>query len=304
MTDAKGDIKLSRDGEVTYLNHGRLGYDRLIRGVYGHLPAPTRDPWNDRRQALVRRAQAVAAAYPDAVLCGVTALQVLGVAMPSELEDWDNCHVIVGPGAYRPVRQGVVAHRSLVSPRAWRVVEGIPVLHPADCWLQLRGASDNNLIEVADGLFRRHAPLLRLDAMNKRLAELAGAPGVKRARRLMRWVRPGTDSIYETRTRLVLVRAGLPCPLVNPEVVCPLAKRRYYLDMAYMAERIGVEYDGGQHVGDTDQMESDADRRRHLQDEGWMVITVTKKRLDNPSEIVRSVESALIVRRAAVAAAW
>jgi len=306
MTDSSGDIKLARDGDVTYRNFSRLGYERLLRGVYGQL-APVEDPdkWQARRRQFLRRVHAVMAAYPGTViLCGVTALQVLGVALPSHLEDWQNCHVIVAPGAYRPQRRGVIAHRSLTPPQAWRLIDGLPVLHPVDCWLQLRGASDNDLIEVGDGFLRKRKPLLTLDAMNRRLNQLTGVDGVKRARSVMRWLRPRTESIYETRIRLLLVRAGLPCPLVDHEVFCPSVGRAYHLDMGYDEEKIGVEYDGRDHVKDTEQMEIDATRRRHLQDEAWMLITITAGQLKDERAIVRSVEAALVLRRAANTNAW
>jgi len=306
MTDSSGDIKLAGQGDVTYRNYSRLGYDRLLRGVYGR-PAHVDGlgEWEARRPKFIRRVQAVIAAYPGSVvLCGPTALQVLGVALPSHLEDWQNCHVIVGPGEYRPRRRGVIAHRSLTPPHAWRMVDGLPVLHPVDCWLQLRGASDDDLIEVGDGFLRKRKPLLTLDAMNRRLNELSGVHGVKRVRPMMRWLRPRTESIYETRIRLVLVKAGLPCPLVDHEVFCSSAGRTFHLDTGYKEEKIGVEFDGRDHVKDTEQMEIDAIRRRILQDEGWMLITITSGQLRDKPAIVRSVESALVLRRAAKANAW
>jgi very-short-patch-repair endonuclease len=67
--------------------------------------------------------------------------------------------------------------------------------------------------------------------------------------------------------------------------------------MAYPRQKIGVEYDGAVHVGDRRQMEIDAARRRDLQDEGWMIITVTASQLRDPRRLAQSVEAALVVRR-------
>jgi len=299
------DIKLSRDGEVTYRNYARLGYHHLTHGAYGRLVSATdSDPWKARRQQFLAHVEAVLAVYPgQVILCGPTALQVLGVALPTHLEDWENCHVMVGPDEYRPVRRGVIAHRTIVKPHTWPGAP-YPVLHPVDCWLQLRQASQADLIEVGDGLLRRKKPLLTLAELNQRLAELDGRRGVKQARGIVRWLRPDTDSIYETRTRLVLVKAGLPCPTVNCKVYCQTENFVYHLDMGYQEEKVGVEYDGVVHVGDRAQMEIDMTRRRHLQDQGWLIITVTAKQLQNPSAIIRSVETALLFRRNALANAW
>ena len=294
-------------GQVTCRNYSRLGYDRLIRGVYGHTPRMQgMDEWEQRRTTFIARTRAVMAAYAgkEAFLFGNTALQVLGVALPTRLEDWDTCHILVPKGVTRPVRVGVVAHRSIYPLRQWALAYGLPVLNPVEHWLQLSGASVDEMIEVGDGFLRRRQPLLSLDTMNAALASYARRQGVARATEAMKWVRPNTDSLYETITRLVLVHAGLPEPTVNLEVHCPSSGMTYHLDMGYDKEKVGVEYDGAVHVGDRTQMEIDANRRRILQDEGWLIITVTAAQLRTPEQVVRSVESALILRRSAMSASW
>jgi len=234
-----------------------------------------------------------------AVLYGPSAFQALGVALPEALQDWDNCHILVPSGGYLPIRRGVVAHQTKLPPTVWRTIGGLPLLHPVDHWLQLRRASIDHLVEVGDGLLRRQSPLLTLDAIWARLSQLDGVPGIKPARRAARWLVPGTDSLYETRTRLVLIHGGLPVPAVNCAVYCGSAGRWYHVDLGYDMEKVAVEYDGLVHVGNRVQMEIDARRRRELQDEGWLIITVTAEQLRRPLEIVRSVETALILRRSA-----
>jgi len=290
------ELKLSRDGEVTAHNYRSLGYERLSWGVYGHQPdVGDANEYEARRLRFIAHVQASLAPYQGApvVLYGATALQVLGVALPSHLEDWDTCHVLVPRGAYRPVRAGVVGHRATGEVKVWRMVDGLPVMHPVDHWTQLRGATNNDLVEVGDGLVRRRRPLLTIAQIERRLSELAGSTGVKPVRRAMRQVLPRTDSIYETRTRLIMTDWGLPCPRVNPAV--QTGRRIYHVDMAYLPERIGVEYDGRGH-GETPQIDVDAERRRELQDEGWLIITVTAKHLAHPAEFLRSIERALVLR--------
>jgi hypothetical protein len=153
-------------------------------------------------------------------------------------------------------------------------------------------------VEVSDGLMRRQHPLLTQSDFTQRLLQLEGATGIKALRRIQRWVKPGTDSLYETRTRMILIRSGLPCPEVNFAVWCPSAGRTYHVDMAYPSAKVAVEYDGAVHVGDRRHMEIDAFRRRDLQEAGWIVITVTSAQLRRPDTLVRSVETALILRHA------
>ena len=301
------DIHLARTGPVTSRNYQRLGYRRLTRGVYGRVPAlPDHDPYEQRRASFLAHTFAVMAAYQGtgAVLYGVTALQVLGVELPEPLEDWERCHVLLPRGGFHPQRDRVVLHRTdrPVVPRWHRW--GLPLLHPVEHWIQLRGATDDQLIEVGDGLVRRQRPLVTWNGLVTALGQCAGRPGASRVAGVLKWVRPGTDSLYETRTRLILVHAGLPCPIVNLLVDCPAVGETYRIDMSYAPEKLGVEYDGRIHGQTRQQMDDDALRRRHLQDDGWMLITVTAGQLANPPGIVRSVESALVLRRAALTQAW
>ncbi|MDR0784198.1 MAG: hypothetical protein LBE83_10645, partial [Propionibacteriaceae bacterium] len=260
-------IELARSGRVNCQNYRRLGYDRLSYGVYGRTLERELDQWKARRQrflALVR-AITVLCADQDATLYGASALQVLGVALPERLQDWDNCHILVPTGRFRPQRRGVVTHRTTTMPPIWRRYKNsLPTLHPVDHWLQLRG-TDDELVEVADGLMRRKDPLIREEDFRRRLSELGDTPGIKKARRVARLVVPRTDSIYETRLRLLLVRAGLPQPEVNYSIYCNDVAMEYHVDMGYPRQKVAVEYDGADHVGDRKQMFRDAERRRDLQ---------------------------------------
>jgi len=292
------DLKIARSGEVTCHNFARLGYKRLTWGVYGP-PVDTlgADNFEARRQRFVQRVRAVIAAYQgtSVALHGCTGLQVLGVALPESAEDWDNIHLCVPIGVSRPRRRGVVAHATSRLD-IWRMVRGVPVLHPVDLWVQLRGLTQDELVEVGDGLVRRQRPLLTIAQLRKRLDELAGAHGVEPVRRVARFVTPGTDSMYETRVRMLIVRAGLPTPVVNLPAPVPSIGRTYHLDMGYEEERIGVEFDGRIHVGDGRQMDIDAARHRDLQDAGWFIIRVTASHLSDPRQFLRPLERALIMR--------
>ena len=226
--EGMSDIHLASAGEVTSRTYSRLGYQRLTRGVYGRAPTTEGMDLHQRRRAeFLARTRAVMARYGSlgAVLFGPTAFQVLNVALPQTLEDWDTCHILLPPGAAR-------------------------------------------------------------------------------VRRALRWVRSGTDSLYETRLRLVVVRAGLPEPAVNLPVRCATSSVPFHLDLGFEAEKVGLEYDGAVHVGNREQMEFDARRRRLLQDDGWLIITVTAAQLRAPAQVIASVEQALALRRAAVARAW
>jgi len=187
------DIHLARTGLVTHCNYQRLGYQRLARGVYGHVvPISGLDTWQARQVSFINHVHAVMAAYAgkSVVLYGSTALQVLGVALPTPLQDWNNCHLLVPAASRRPERSGVIAHRTHSLPPTWRMVDGLPVLHPVDHLLQLGNATIDQLVEVGDGLMRRRKSLLTFDQAIRRISELDGVSGVKRVRRAAKWFAP------------------------------------------------------------------------------------------------------------------
>jgi very-short-patch-repair endonuclease len=52
-------------------------------------------------------------------------------------------------------------------------------------------------------------------------------------------------------------------------------KRRF--DLCYPELRLIIEYDGRQHAADTDQWNSDLDRREELDDEEYRILVVTAR---------------------------
>jgi len=282
---------------INYRNYQRLGYQRLLQGVYAPSTTAEGDPWQLRRLNWQTRVKAVLKHYADKqpVLYGATALQALGVALPQAAQDWDVIHIMIAEGIERPRRAGVAAHRGRPGRSVWRTVNGMPVLHPVDHWLQIRGVTDDELTEIGDGFVRRKNPLLTIYQMQHRLSELSHEPGVVPVRRAMRLVLPDTDSIYETKTRLLMIRCGLPTPTVNYPVWCPRSDFTYLIDMGYPDQKIGIEYDGAYHGQSREQMSMDADRRRNLLDAGWFMITVTADQLNHPTDFLDSIRRALVL---------
>jgi hypothetical protein len=166
----------------------------------------------------------------------------------------------------------------------------------ASCWLQLASESTiDELVEVADAMTRRKHPFSTKAALAVAIDSHKGSPGITRARAALGLCREGTDSIPETDLRLLLVRGGLPTPIVNLVITDQWGEILYILDMAYDEAKLAIEYDGAYHVGNRQQMHQDAARRRALEDQGWRVITITSAdMLTNPDGIITSVRKALL----------
>jgi very-short-patch-repair endonuclease len=100
----------------------------------------------------------------------------------------------------------------------------------------------------------------------------------------------------ETRTRLVLVIAGLPGPVCQHEIQEDgmLVAR---VDLAYPRYRIAIEYDGECHR-ERSVFRRDAQRANQLRLLGWIVLRFTADDvLRHPNRMVAQVRSALALRQ-------
>jgi very-short-patch-repair endonuclease len=147
---------------------------------------------------------------------------------------------------------------------------GMPMTTPARTSFDL--ASGRDLIEAVvcvDALLNRR--LTTIGEISRYL--LRTPPGSARAARALRLSSPDAESPMETRTRLLLVLAGLPTPQVQVKVYdCGVVVAR--LDLAYPEHRLGVEYDGDQHR-DLATFRADAVRANQLRLCGWTVLRFT-----------------------------
>lgn len=79
------------------------------------------------------------------------------------------------------------------------------------------------------------------------------------------------ESVMETRCRLVLLQHGLPRPATQYRVRDTDDRPVARLDLAYPAQRVGVEYDGRDHR-DGDRTARDSRRDSALAALGWVVL--------------------------------
>jgi hypothetical protein len=133
----------------------------------------------------------------------------------------------------------------------------------------LANATDLKPVDV-EGLIPRHP----------------GVRGLVQLRQMLQLMDGGAESPQETRTRLLLVRSGLPKPETQIVVVdgsnYPFAR----LDMGYRAWKVGIEFDGAQHWTDPVQRTADIDRHAELTALGWLIIRVSNDLLRYRPEVV------------------
>lgn len=199
------------------------------------------------------------------VLAGVSAAAVHGTRWldpdaPAELVRGD--HV-------RPV-PGIVVRRATRLETC--VVDGMAATTPAQTAFDLaRRMPLDRAIETIDALC--NATDLKVHEIEELAAGNKGAHGIGAVPRVLALVDGGAASPPETRTRLLLIRAGLPQPETQIEVFDgdEFVARA---DMGWKQWRVLVEYDGAQHWTDPTQRTRDIDRYTVLPELGWTVLHV------------------------------
>ncbi|MFM2475367.1 endonuclease domain-containing protein, partial [Burkholderia cenocepacia] len=194
-------------------------------------------------------------------------------------------------------RTDVIGHRI----RARVVtVGGLPVESLEDCFVHVASLLDHDeLVAVGDAIVARtRRDRLEIADLVRNAEHFRGARGMSRVGRALGAVRVGSESPQETRTRLLLVRAGIREPELQIEVAADDGTLIGRLDMGWRELRLGVEYDGQHHRTDARQYAWDIERHRRLQEAGWEVIRVTAPDLADGARRMIAIIRAAIARRA------
>jgi hypothetical protein len=152
--------------------------------------------------------------------------------------------------------------------------------------------SVRRLVAVGDALVRRKAPLATMDDLARASLSTTRMRGIVSIRRAVALVRPGTESPAETELRLIVVGAGLPEPVIGHEVFHG-ARFVGTPDLAYVDERVALEYEGDGHRTDQKTFRYEIERKERFHDAGWRTIRVTAEHLRRPSQLVQRIRAAL-----------
>lgn len=255
-------------------------------GVYAH---------RDLGDSLELRCAALALAIPTAAAFSHdTAATLCGLPLPRGRAT--GVHISVPVEVTVPYLPGVVGHVGLDSGRVSTLGTGLRVVTPPRTWCDLAPSLNDLAAVILGDAVARHWG--GADRLRSEVAFRDGARGVVRMRRLVGWVRDRVDSPMETRSRLLVVRAGLPEPECGREVHANDGGGWIATpDLRWSRYKVAVEYDGAHHTKSRQRRNNDVARNRGLEDDGWKVIVLTADDvLRFPDETVHRIRRALVER--------
>jgi len=187
----------------------------------------------------------------------------------------------------------IVVHSDTLLPDEVVEVDGVVLTTPARTAFDI-GRRTSRLLAVQRLDALANATDIKVADVERVVAHHKGARGIRYLRRILPLIDGGAESPQESRTRLVLVDAGLPAPETQIRVCNPFGDFIARLDMGYRELLVGIEYDGPQHWTDPAQRANDIDRDAELKAERWFIIRVSSDLLRHrPATVVSRVEEAL-----------
>ena len=136
-----------------------------------------------------------------------------------------------------------------------------------------------------------HRRLLKLGDLKVWLDDHDRYPGTARLRRVMELAEPATESVMETRLRLLIVLARLPRPQAQVRLHDDAGRFVGRPDLYYPQQRLAIEYDGSTH---RESLTADNRRQNRLLNSGYKLLRFSAADvLSTPDSVVALVRQAL-----------
>ena len=225
-----------------------------------------------------------------AVLAGLSASAALG----AKWIDADTPVELIHTNRRPPT--GIIVHTDRLLEAETRIAGGLPVTTPARTAFDLgRRLTLEDGVECIDALMNATGVKpLEIEAVMSRHPR---ANGLCQLRKTLALVDGGAESLYESRTRLLLVQAGFPRPETQIEVFDHHGFFVARIDMGWRDYQVGVDFEGKHHWTDPRQFTKDVDRYARLPELGWTDVRLTSGIFHNtPQQFLRRVGDGLMAR--------
>jgi hypothetical protein len=172
-------------------------------------------------------------------------------------------------------RGGVDGGTRDLGPQDVMTVHGVKVTTPLRTALDLGcNLRRREALAVLDQFMRLHG--ITREQLAREAVRFFRRRGVVQLRQMIALADPLAESPRESWTRLAILDAGLPAPVLQHWIHVE-GVPTYRLDHCYPRHRVAIEYDGEEFHDRTDeQRRHDAERRDWLREHGWTVIVVKK----------------------------
>lgn len=267
--------------------------ERVMRTLYQQVYPGVYAPWDIVLTARQRAKAAWLWSRRRGVVAGNSAAAMLGAKWVSPDLDAE----LVYGNQKSPPR--LVVHNDTLQPDEVTTVDGMAVTGPARTAFDIGRRTRSRVLGVQRLDALANATGVQAVQVQAVIAAHPGLRGLDRLRLILPLMDRGAESPQESRTRLVLIDAGLPWPQTQIVVRDRYGEFVGRVDMGYREFKVGIEYDGPQHWTDPKQRQRDIDRQVALAAAGWVIIRVS-------SELLRYREATVIGRtvEAMRAAGW
>jgi hypothetical protein len=209
-------------------------------------------------------------------------------------------HVTRRPPAWNDCRGRLRVHVARLREDEVTSVDGIPVTSPVRTLLDLaRALPFEAAVVVLDAALHQHR--LAHEQLLERLFDIAGTRGSRAAARAVRFADARSESVGESRSRVLLHRLELAPSALQFEVHAPGGALLGRTDFAWEEQRVLGEFDGrikygrllrpGQEPGDV--VFEEKRREDALRAEDWSVVRWTWADIEAPGRLSRWLQRAL-----------
>ena len=236
----------------------------------------------------------------DVVVYGVSAAQWHGLRLPTRLLHAPRVHLASTGGKDRIRRVMVKGAKASFLPGEVAEYDGVRITTPERTFFDLaRMVSPMELVAIGDGIVCSHRfgiyagrpPMSTIPQIEALLSAHRRARGVALARRALCRVRVGSDSVMETRMRLIAEDYGIEG--WDLDVAVEVDGRLVQPDLRHRRSGLFVQYEGAHH-NESSQVERDIERLRRTERAGHRELRIYAKDLVTVDRFGRNTTPRLI----------